>query len=149
MSPDDAENLLRANFAELLLFEQGRQFIHSSNANASFSIKIVKKLQSLVRTKILDLDTLHFTVDVIASCNETTLPLAVNLLLDEFLLHSNQDDFNRTILLKRTFSMLDQLLRQLMGDDGLSDMEMFENTITVDLVDRLTKLKGKYVKSEL
>lgn len=143
------DNLLQTNFAELTLFERGRQFLRSSNANARFSTKILEKLQSFVQTKVLHLDTLRFALDVIADCSESALPLAVNILLDEFMLQSTQDCFNRSFLLKRTFSIFDQLLRRLVGDDGLADMEIFENTITSDMIERLTKLKWKYAKSEL
>lgn len=146
---EDVGNLLRTNFAELTLTDQGRQFILSTNANAGLSMKILEKLKSFVRTKVLDLETLRFALDVIAGCNETTLPLAVKLVLDDFLLDSNQDCFNRLIILKRTFSIFDELLKRLVGDGGLPDMELFENAITAGMVDRVTKLKLKYAKSKL
>lgn len=149
MTFDDSENLLRSNFNELTFFERGRQFLRSSNANAKFSMNILEKLQSFVRTNVLDLETLRFALDVIADCNETALSLAVNLLLDDFLLHSDQNCLIRSILLKRTFSIFDQLLRRLVGEDDLPDMEVFEDAITADMIERLTKLKGKYSKSEL
>lgn len=149
MGADDVENLLRTNFDELMACEQGRQCILSSNENSMLSTKIVEKLQSFIRTKVLDLETLGFTLDVIADCNEIALPFAINLLLDEFLLHSNQNPFHRSILMKRTFSVFDQLLKRLVGDHDQPDMETFENAITVDMVDRVTRLKEKYAKSEL
>lgn len=149
MTFDDVDNLLQTNFAEMTLFERGRQFLRSSNANARFSTKILEKLQPFIRTKVLQLDASRFALDVIADCSESALPLAVNLLLDEFMLHPNRDCFNRSVLLKRTFSIFDQLLRRLVSDDGLADMEIFENTITSDMIERLTKLKDIYAKSEL
>lgn len=142
-------NLLHTNFAELMLSEQGRQFLQSSNANAKNSMKILEKLESFVRTKALDLESLRFALDLVAGCNETALPLAVKLILDECLLDSKQDSFNRLIVLKRTFSIFDALLRRLVDDDGLPDMELFENAISADIVDRMTKLKLKYAKCEL
>lgn len=149
MSLDVVGNLLQNNFAELMLSEEGRQFLLSSNANAKFSTKILEKLESFVRRKVLDLKTLRFALDMAAGCNEAALPLAVKLILDEFLLNSNQDCFDRLIVLKRTFTKFDAMLRRLVGDDGLPDMELFENAITADMVDRMTKLKLKYAKSEL
>lgn len=146
---EDVGNLLRTNFTELTLTDQGRQFILSSNENAKLSMKILEKLESFVRTKVLDLEILRFALDVIAGCNETALSLAVKLVLDEFLLDSNQNCFNRLIILKRSFSIFDDLLRRLVGDDGLPDMELFENAITAAIVDRVMKLKLKYAKSEL
>lgn len=146
---EEVDNLLQISFAELTLSEHGRQFLLSFNGNAKISIRILEKLQSFVRAKVLNLETLSFVLDVIAGCNEAALSLAVNLILDEFLLHSNQDYFNRSILLKRTYSIFDELLKRLVGDDGLPDMEVFENAITADMIDRLTKLKEKNMKKEL
>lgn len=132
-----------------MLFGQGRQFILSSCRNVSSSPKIVEELQSYSRTQVLDIETLEFVLDVIAECHETALPAALNLLVDEFALSSNQDSFIRAILLKRTFTMFNQLLGRLVGDDDQPDMEVFENAITAELVNRLTKMKEKYASNGL
>lgn len=142
-------NLLRDNFIELTRTEQGRQFVILSNADAKYSTEILEKLQSFVRTKSLHTKTLRFALDAIAGCNEAALPLALHLLLDDFLLHPKPNYFSRSILLKRTFSIFDQLLGRLANDDGMPDMEVFENAVNAAMVDRLTQLKVKYASSDL
>lgn len=147
MNADDVENLLRTSFVELTLSKPGHEFLLSMNAK--FSTSILEKLQPFLQSKVLTLEALGFAVDLIADCNEKALSLAMNLLLDEFLLESNRDCFNRKFLMKRIFAIFDRLLKRLLGDDGLSDMEVFESTITVDMFDQLAKLKEKYAKSDL
>lgn len=149
MDGNNIQNLLRTNFNDLTRFAQGRQFLQSSNANAEWSLTILEKLQTFVQSNVMNLETLCLGLDLCAGCNKSALILAVNLIVDEYLLYTKRDQFDRSVLLKRAFSTIGGLLTQLVNDNDLSDMETFDDTIPVDMVDRLTKLKMRYASSEL
>lgn len=149
MDANDIQDLFRTNFIDLTQFDQGRQFLQSSNANADWSLAILGKLQTFVQSKAMNLETLCLGLDLCAGCNKSALILAVNLIVDEYLLYTKRDYFDRSVLLKRAFLTISGLLTQLVNDNDLSDMETFDDTIPVDMVDRLTKLKMHYASSEL